>query len=520
MNLTRAFVTVSGLTAVSRVFGFIRDMLFAYVLGSGFVADAFYVALKLPNFFRRLFAEGAFNAAFVPLFAGKLETDGNEEAKRLAREVLAILALTLAVLTVLAELFMPSVISVLAPGFVNQPDKFDLTVLLTRITFPYLLLISLVSLFGAMLNSAGSFAAYAAAPIVLNLSLIGAAAVSLMNSDAQTGALLAWGVTFGGIAQLVLVAFVLRRLGLMPWLAFPRMTAGVKRFLSLFAPAALGAGVVQINLVIDIWAASFLPTGAISYLYYADRVNQLPLGVIGIAVGTALLPLLSRQLKAGDHAGANDSQSRAVELIMIFCLPAAAAFAVIAEPIIVVLFERGAFTAADSAASAAALAAFGLGLPAYVLLKVLAPGFFAREDTRTPVKAAVVGVLSNIAIMLVLIWSLEHVGIALATAGSAWINCAILYIILRRRKHFEPDRRLRKRVPRLVAATAIMTLALLAVISIDTPLQGHGRYIDLVILIGSGTLVYGIAGHVMHGFRYNELRELIRRNDPPASQTS
>lgn len=516
MNLGRAFVTVSGLTAVSRALGFLRDLLFAAALGAGVAADAFLVAFKLPNFFRRLFAEGAFNAAFVPMFAGRLESEGEGAARRLADETLAVLFFALAGLVALFEIVMPWVVLALAPGFSDEPDKFALAVELTRVTFPYLLLVSLVSLFGAMLNSAGRFAAYAAAPILLNLSLIAAALHASDSGEVDAGRALAWGVTLGGAAQLLLLLVALRRAGLTPRPLFPRLTAGVKGVLRLFGPAALGAGTVQINLVVDLWVASFLPTGAISYLYYADRVNQLPLGVIGIAVGTALLPLLSRQIEAGDAAGANDSQSRAVELVTVFCLPGAAALAIVAEPIIAALFERGAFGPADTAASAAALVAFSLGLPAYVLIKVLAPGFFARKDTATPVRIAVVGLASNIVIMLSLIRSLGHVGIALATAGAAWINAGLLFAILARRGHFAPDARLLRRLPRILLATAAMALAL------RLALDAHERWLpsgDLAEIAGLAALVtlglgiYALAGQLLGAFRLSEIAAALRRRN-------
>ncbi len=514
MNLHRAFATVGGFTAASRALGFLRDVLVAAALGAGPVADAFLVAFKLPNFFRRLFAEGAFNAAFVPLFAARLEDAGKGPARRLASEILAVLFVVLAALVAVVEIAMPWVMLALAPGFADDPTRLALAVELTRITFPYLLLVSLVALFGAMLNSSGRFAAFAAAPILLNLCLIAAALVAGREGGAAAGRALAWGVSAGGVAQLLLLLVSLKRAGLLPRPLWPRFGPDVRRLLVLFAPAALGAGVVQINLLIDLWAASFLPTGAISHLYYADRVNQLPLGVIGIAAGTSLLPLLSRQIAAGDGAGADASQSRAVELAAIFCLPAAAALVAIAGPIVAVLFQRGAFTASDTVATAAALAAFALGLPAYVLIKVLAPGFFARQDTATPVRIAVVGLASNIAIMLALIWSLGHVGIALATAGAAWINAALLFRVLARRGHFTPDARLRRRLPRASAATAAMVALLWPAAQTAEPWLAAGpaaQAATLAALITLGLASYAAAGHLLGAFHLAEVRTLLRR---------
>lgn len=515
MNLGRAFLTVSGLTAVSRVLGFLRDVLFAAALGTGIAADAFLVAFKLPNFFRRLLAEGAFNAVFIPIFARRLEGEGMDAARQLANEVLAVLVLVLAGLVVAFELAMPWVVTVLAPGFVDEPEKFALAADLTRITFPYIMLISLVALFGGMLNSTGRFAAYAAAPILLNLSLI-AAALSIHALDEEhVGHALSWGVTLGGLLQLVLVMHALRRAGMVPRILVPRLTQGVGELLRRFVPAALGAGVVQINLLIDLWVASFLPTGAISWLYYADRVNQLPLGVVGIAVGTALLPLLSRQIEAGDGAGADESQSRAVELTMVFCLPAAAALVAIAHPIIAALFERGAFDPADSEASAAALMAFATGLPAYVLIKVFAPAFFARKDPGTVLKIAVVGLASNIAVMLSLIWFLGHVGIALATAAAAWVNGILLYVILARRGHFTADRRLRQRLPRMLLATAAMEGVLLAAHWNSHhwwPSDQEHKIAYLAILVILGFAVYAVSGRLLGAFAFSDVRAMMKRD--------
>lgn len=520
MSLVRAFATVSGLTAVSRVLGYGRDVLIAAALGAGVTSDAFFVAFKLPNFFRRLFAEGAFAAAFVPVFARRLEGEGREEARRLADQTLAVLAAVLLVLVLIVEIAMPVLISVMAPGFVDDPGKFALTVELTRITFPYLLMISLVALFGGMLTSAGRFAAFAAAPILLNLALIGAALVARASPDLGAGHALAWGVSLGGVAQLLLLIVALRRAGMMPRLVLPRLTPGVKKILVLFGPAAFGAGIVQINLLVDQFIASFLPTGAISYLYYADRINQLPLGVIGIAVGTALLPLLSRQIQAGDQEAANDSQSRAVELVMVFCLPSAAALTVIAQPIIAVLFERGAFDAATTDASAAALVAFAVGLPAYVLIKVFAPGFFARQDTRTPVRIAVVGLLTNIVLNLIFIWHLAHVGIALATALAAWINGGLLCWVLMRRGHFRADERLKRRLPRILLATGAMTAALWAIAwAIDAGARQDGSSDALALLacVAGGAAVYGVAGHLLGAFSLSEIRAMMTRSRKPAA---
>ena len=432
MALLRSIATVGGYTLVSRILGFARDILIAAILGAGLVADAFFVAFKLPNFFRRLFAEGAFNAAFVPLFAGRLAEDGNAVARSFAAAVLSVMAVFLYLFVTALQIAMPALMYGFAPGFVDQPVKFDLAIDLARITFPYLLFISLVSLLGGVLNSLGRFAAAAATPIILNIALIGAllGATPFLPTP---GHALAWGVAAAGVVQFLWLIFACRRAGMNFPLSRPRLTPGVRRLLRLMLPGAVGAGVVQINLLIDIVIASLLPTGAISYLYYADRVNQLPLGVVGVAIGTALLPLLSRQLREGATQDARNSMNRGIEIALLLTVPAAAALLVIAEPIVSVLFERGAFDAATSEATAYALMAYAAGLPAYVLIKVLGPGFFARHDTTTPVKIAVVCVLVNVILNLTLIRFLAHVGIALATALSAWLNAMLLAWVLRRR---------------------------------------------------------------------------------------
>ena len=443
---------------ISRVLGFVRDILIAAILGAGPVADAFFVAFKLPNFFRRLFAEGAFNAAFVPLFARHMSEGGKDAARRFAEEVLSVFVVALLLFVTAMQVAMPWLMYGFAPGFADDPLRFDLAVALAQITFPYLLFISLVSQLGGVLNALSRFAAAAATPIILNLCLIGAL-LSLSGFVETRGHALAWGVAAAGAAQFIWLMIACHRAEFGLRLLRPRLTPRVKRLLILVLPGAIGAGVVQINLLIDVVIASLLPRGSVSFLYYADRVNQLPLGVIGVAVGTALLPLLSRQLRAGEHDNATGSMNRAMEFALLLTVPAAAALMIIPDGIVAVLFERGAFGAVETAATASALAAYALGLPAYVLIKVLGPGFFAREDTVTPVKIAALCVVINLGLNLLLMGPLLHVGIALATAISAWINAGLLLIVLRRRGHFKFDDRLRRALPRILLASAAMTAA-------------------------------------------------------------
>lgn len=486
--------SVGALTLISRILGFIRDILTAAILGAGPVADAFFVAFRLPNHFRSLFAEGAFNAAFVPMFSALLVREGTGAARGFAEKVNAILLVSQIVLLIVFVIAMPWFMYVFAPGFSDEPKKFELAVLFTRITFPYLLFIALVSLLGGVLNSVGRFWAAAAAPILLNLCLI-AALVFLTPLLPTAGHALAWGVFGAGIAQFVLLAVESWRAGY--WLRFtwPRMTPQVRQFLRLLATASIGAGIVQISLFFDTLIASFLPTGSVSYLYYADRINQLPLGVIGIAVGTVLLPELSRHVSRNDGAAALWSQNRAIELSLLLTLPAAAAFIAIAGPIIAALFERGAFGAADTAASAMTLMAYAVGLPAFVLQKSLIPGFYARGDTATPVKVAAATVAANIGLKLLFVIPFAQVGLAAATSAAAWLNIALLYMILRERGLFALDERMSRNGPRIVFATGLMAAALLlcrfaAENSFD---QAHaaGRLSYLALLVAVGLVAFG-----------------------------
>lgn len=517
MSLSRSIATVGGYTMASRILGFTRDILIAAILGAGLVSDTFFVAFKLPNFFRRLFAEGAFNAAFVPVFSGVLTRDGRDAARAFASETFAVLLLTLLLFVTLLQIAMPWLMFGLAPGFALDPEKFDLAVELTRITFPYLLFISLVSLMGGVLNSVGRFAAVAATPILLNLSLI-AALLFLAPLLETAGHALAWGVAGAGVIQFVWLAVAMRRAGMSLRLLRPRLTPRVRELLRLMVPGVIGAGVVQINLLIDVIIASILPEGSISFLYFADRVNQLPIGVIGVAVGTALLPLLSRQVAAGDSEAANTSQNRALEAGLLFTIPAAAALVIIAFPIVSVLFERGEFGADATRATAFALMAYSLGLPAYVMIKVLTPGYFARKDTRTPVKIAILAVGVNITLNLILIWPLEHVGLALATAISAWLNAALLARGLRRRGHLRLDERLRRRLPRIIVASAVMAAGLAGgMVGLTAVAQQDSavRIISLAILIVGGGVIFAAAAQLTGATRLSEVRGLVRSRAPP-----
>ena len=513
MTLLRSVATVGSYTLLSRIMGFVRDILTAALLGAGPVADAFFVAQRLPNLFRSLFAEGAFSAAFVPLFAGTVAQHGREAARAFAEDALAVLLAALLGFVLLGEILMPWVMKVIAPGFAGDPDKFALAVALARITFPYLLFIALVALQGGVLNSVDRFAAAAATPILLNLFLI--AALLLTRHFAwHDGRALAWAVTAAGLAQFLWLMFSCARAGLALRLPRPRLTPGVRRTLAIMGPGAVGAGVTQINLLISTALASFLPGGSVSYLYYADRLNQLPLGVVGIAVGTAILPPLSRQLRLGDRDGAVATQNRGLELALLLTLPAAVALAVLAKPIFAVLFQRGAFSPADTAATAAALAAYAAGLPAFVLVKVLAPAFFARHDTATPVKVAIAAMAVNLALTVILMQFLAHVGIALATTCAGWLNALSLLALLIRRGHFRLDRRARRNLPRIGAAAlgmglvlALLRLALAGALAGPVPLRAAA----LAGLVGAGLAAFAVLALALGIADWRDLLGRLRR---------
>lgn len=517
MSLYRSFATVGGMTMMSRVLGFVRDIMIAAVLGTGPVADAFFVAFRFPNLFRRLFAEGAFNSAFVPLFAKRLEGEGEEEARRFANEALSVLVTVLVLLTIVAEIAMPWLMYLIAPGFADTPDKFDLAVLLTRIAFPYLLLVSLVALLSGLLNALHRFALAAFAPVLLNIVLISVLALLAWAGYGNTpaaGEALAWGVAAGGVAQLVVLLFWSRRVGMGLELQRPRMTPGVKRLVALGIPGVIAGGITQVNILIGTIIAS-LQDKAVSWLYYADRIYQLPLGLVGIAIGVVLLPDLSRRLRAGDGGGALHTQNRSLELSLLLTLPAAVALMIVPVPIIQVLFERGAFSAADTPATAAALAAFAAGLPAFVLVKVFSPGFFAREDTKTPMYFAGASVVVNILVSLALFSFIGHVGIAIATSLAGWVNAGLLALTLTRRGHFSFDETFRRRMPRMGLACLVMGTALWAVQVALEPWFAATVGITvqiaaLVALVVCGIAVYAVMAHVTGALRYQDLMKALR----------
>lgn len=506
MNLVRAAATVGSFTLLSRLSGFVRDMLTAALLGAGPLADAFFVAFKLANFLRRLFGEGAFNAGFVPLLARTIEGEGEAEGRKFAEEAFAIMATVLLVVVLVVEAIMPWFIRALAPGFEPGTLRYSAAVELTRVTFPYILFICLVALVCGVLNTVGRFAAAASVQLVLNIVMIGALLLSGLHPDGPAMAL-AWGVAVAGVVQLAWVMVAVARAGMPIRLVRPRITPRIRRLFALVLPGLVGAGAAQINLLIDTWFATTIEGGP-SWLFYADRLTQLPLGVVGTALGTALLPLLARQLRAGAIVQARYAFSRAIEMGLLFTLPAGVAFLVSSGTIVRALFERGAFDAADTAATAAALTAFSIGLPAYVLIKVLAPAYFAREDTRTPVKVAVVCLVANVFLIIGLIGPLAHVGIALATAISNWINVVLLAWLLWRDKHIGIDERLQARIPRLILASVVMALSLWVV---EWLAVGVSPFAKLGLVVATGVVSYALAVQLGGGGDVRELRAMLAR---------
>ena len=523
MSLGRSIATVGFFTLLSRVVGFVRDIVLSAVLGSGPIADAFIVALKLPNLFRRLFAEGAFSAAFVPLFSRELQANGRAEAMVFARQAQAVLLLVLVPLSIVLMLAMPWVVTLLALGMRNDAPTFTMAVEFSRIAFPYLLFISLASLYGSVLNSIDRFAHVAATPILLNLALIGAV-LGLTPILPNGGYAASIGAAIAGLLQWLWLLIVCARGEVAMKLVRPRWTARVARLVALAAPVAIGGGVQQISTLLDVMWASLLPVGTISALYYADRIAQLPLGVVGIAIGTALLPLLARQLRAGQAEAAMANQNRAIEFGLLLSLPAAVALWLLADPIIRVLFERGRFGPEDTLRTAGALAAFAVGLPAFVLIRALTPGFFARENTRAPLNIAIVAIAVNIALNLIFLYgtTLGHVGIALATSLSGWLNAVILAVVLRRRSHWIADQRLRSRSLRMLVATIIMGAVLWGALMLLASALDHASFSGVIALIGVcalGLMIYTAAAALLGTVRLAELRFMIGRQPSLKSDT-
>jgi putative peptidoglycan lipid II flippase len=491
MSFLRAVVTVSGLTLASRAFGFVRDVMAAAIMGAGPIADAFFVALRLPNFFRRMTAEGAFSVSFVPLFSKTYQQDGKDAAITFANQVLAVMLAVLIPFCIVAIIFMPQVLWVLAPGFTDEGARYTLAITLTRITFFYLLFMSLCAFVGGMLNALDKFAIFAMAPVLFNIMQILCLLVAFIFPT--PGHALAWGVLLSGVLQLAWMIWGLKRNNIHLKFVKPELTPKIKRLFELMGPGLIGASAVQINLLVDTIIASTLSVGAVSYLYYADRLSQLPLGLIGTAVGTALLPKLAQKIAAKEHVGSNYLFNRALEWTLLLTLPAATALLLIAEPIIGVLFERGEFDAKATHATAMTLMAYAFGLPSFVGVKVLSTALYAQENTKTPVKVTLVCAALNIVLCLILIHPLAHVGIALATAIAGWVQVGILMYLIHTRNDLHFDAALKSNTLSIIVAC--VTMGVILVLCHFFMLEwfiaaGIKRFIALVVTMALGSGIF------------------------------
>ncbi|MCO4846914.1 MAG: murein biosynthesis integral membrane protein MurJ [Yoonia sp.] len=513
IRLMAGFFTVGIWTLLSRVMGFVRDIMIASYLGTGPVAEAFLVAFSLPNLFRRFFAEGAFNMAFVPMFSKKFE--GDDDPAQFAQDAFVGMAFLLTVFTTIGIIAMPALVAAMASGFMAN-ERFDLAVTYGRIAFPYILFISLSALLSGVLNATGRFVAAAAAPVLLNVIFIAALIITALVMDPtqfDIGTSLAWAVPIGGIAQMALVFIAARRAGFPMRLRLPKLTPDLKRLALIAAPAALAGGVVQINLLVGRQVASFFD-GAVAWLNYADRLYQLPLGVVGIAIGVVLLPDLSRRLRADDHAGGRDAFNRASELSLALTIPASVALMVIPVPLVSVLFERGAFTSDDTMATAMAVAIYGLGLPAFVLQKTLQPLFFAREDTKRPFYYALAAMAINLVLAIGLSYYIGFIAAAVGTTMTGWVMVLMLARGARTMGDAAKfDARFRKRIWRIVGASGAMGVILLLAELILSPFFGMAswRYLALLVLVAIGVFSYFGIGQLIGAFRLGEFRSAMRR---------
>ena len=510
IRLVSGFLTVGVWTLLSRIVGFVRDAMVAAWLGSGPVAEAYIVAQSLPNMFRRFFAEGAFNMAFVPMYSKKLE--GGDDPDGFARDAYWGMGALLTVFSVLGHVAMPLLVLAMAKGFQGD-ERFDLAVTLGRITFPYILFISLTALLSGMLNALGRFFATAVAPVLMNVFLV----ISMFSAGWfgwDIGKTLAWTITLSGVFQLLFVWAVLRMQGVKMTFRRPRLTPELRRLAVIAAPAVLAGGVVQINLLVGRQVAS-LTEGAVAWLYNADRLYQLPLGVVGIAIGVVLLPDLSRRLRADDAAGGRESFNRGAEFALFLTIPAAVALAVIARPIVSVLFERGAYTAADSAATAPALAIYALGLPAFVLHKVLQPLYYAREDTRRPFNFALVSMLVNAGLAFGLMPFIGYLAAALGTTLSSWAMVWQLWHGTRSMgEAAHLDSRFRRRLPLILLSSAVMGLVLWGVSQAlgDMVLARGTRTLALIVVVVAGAVSYFAFAAASGAMGLAELKAILRRS--------
>ncbi|MBF0189300.1 MAG: murein biosynthesis integral membrane protein MurJ [Magnetococcales bacterium] len=498
---------ISFFTLLSRILGFVRDIVIARGFGAGLGADAFFIAQKLPNFLRRLFAEGAFNTAFVPVFSDYLADGDRDDTRRMMQSVFTMLFLAVTLVVALAQIFMPYLIMAIAPGFSDDPVKQALTVDLTRITFPYILFISLTALAGGILNSHRRFAIPAATPLLLNVAII-SSALLLTPLFEEPATALAVGIFLGGLAQLGLQLPALARLGLPFRLRWDPKHPAIHRILHLMAPSILGVSVAQIGMLFDLFLASFLPEGSISYLYYADRMVEFPLGLIGIALGTAILPTLSAKAARNDIEGLRHDLDFALRLTLVVNLPATIGLISLREPILSLLFERGAFDAQTTTLAGQALFAYGIGLIAFSAIKVTAPAFYAMKDTRTPVRIAMKALAVNMVLNVVLMFPFQHAGLALSTSLAAFVNVGLLILALRDKVGYRFSPQLKRTALISAGASAVLLLFLeLARIAYWSGGLSLGMKMAVLLptILGGVVIYFGIAWLL----RMNELKDLV-----------
>jgi putative peptidoglycan lipid II flippase len=518
MNLWKATGTIGGLTMVSRLLGFARDMIGARILGASHQNDAFNVAFWLPNIFRRLFAEGAFSAGFVPLFSRRMAAGGVEDAQRFSNEILAVFMPALLAITLLFEIVMPAFLGVIISDYAGTPGKFELAVELSRWTFPYLLFISLVALLSGVLNSLTRFAVAAFAPALLNMVLIAALLLAPGGDSPEelvtTVRFMAIAVLAGGILQFALCWAAVRRSGVRLHFGRPRLTPAVKELVILILPATAAAGVYQISQLFYTFFASRLGEGALTNLFYADRLNQLPLSIIGTALGTAILPSISRAIEKREDHVASDIQARAFDLAMLLTLPATIALSVAAIPIVSTLFEGGNYTMAAAAVTGNILSILVLGLPAYVLVKVLTPAFYARKDVKTPVTIAMAILAASVVANFLLIPEIGIYSLAAVTSAGAWLNFLLLFLILAARGHFRMPGWLISRVARQMAAAGAMGAALFFLQRMLAGLFAGGgleQALGLAIIVGAGGILYFAIAWTIGAMDREDIMTLLRR---------
>ncbi len=521
MSLFKSIATFGSYTMISRLTGFVRDMVLADFLGAGAASDAFFVSFKLPNLFRSLFAEGAFTSAFVPLFSQKLVSEGRKKSLFFASEALSILFFFLMIFVLIFELLMPYVVTILAPGFIRDPEKIKLATELCRITFPFLLFISIVSFQAGVLNAFERFAAPASAPIILNLTMILSAFVIVPFMPIPAYGF-ACGITLAGIFEILWLRYALSKIDirLRPYMQIKKILKNpeIKTLFKRIAPGVVGAGIYQINMALDTILVSLVGTGAISWLYFANRLQQLPLGVVGAAISVALLPILSKQLKSGDLTQSRQTQDKAVEYAVLLSFPAAVLMIVLARPMINILFEHGKFLSSDTLKTANALIAYAVGLPCYVVVKALMPNFFARGDTKTPVQFSAVVFAVNLCFNLILMKPFGHIGIAVATTISAFVSLFQYIYGLQKRGFWSFSKALILKIGKIITISLLMGIAVIALESAITHLFGDWLLFNFLLKLvilgtlgGFGITTFLIFAFICHILDINDILKIFKK---------